>query len=113
MPLTRDQAQDGTAVLAEVNSTSGGPIPGHARHFSAWYQNTFTPPTDEWLNTLRKPRGGGELTVNVEIKVDPDWHSDIQDLFDVHLVGYEVLSVNPDGSPNKAIWTCGQVLEDP
>jgi hypothetical protein len=67
----------------------------------------FTPPTDNWLNTLRttRPRSGTEtFAINAKTKIEDDWVSDVADRF-------KVLLVAQDKSGKEVTWRCGTVTE--
>jgi hypothetical protein len=69
----------------------------------------FTPPTDNWLNTLKstRTRGGDEmLAIRVQTKVDDDYVSDVADRFEVRLVAQDLKG-------KEVTWSCGTVTEVP
>jgi hypothetical protein len=105
MPLDRTQAKDPVAVLGEVNAKCGGPT-AVRRTFSNWFPNSFNPPDDNWLNGLRRGRGGAAIVpIEVEIKIDDNYSSHDRDLFVVILYGQDTMG-------NSVTWKCGKVLED-
>jgi hypothetical protein len=105
MPLDRNQAKDPVAVLREVNATCGGPT-AIRRTFSNWFSNSFNPPDDNWLNSLRRGRGGVAIVpIKVEIRIPDGYISDDRDLFNVVLIGEDTMG-------NPVTWNCGRLLED-
>ena len=109
--VTRAQAQSRQAVMAEVLADFAKNSPGTRAIRNNDFDNPpgFTPPTDNWLNTLKttSTRGGGEmLAINVKTRIADGWNSDVYDCF-------KVLLVSQDKQGNEVTWNCGTVSEVP
>ena len=112
MPLqTRAQARSRQDVIAEVLKDFAENSPKERSIVNDDFDTPpgFTPPTDNWLNTLRstRMRGGAEvLAITVKTVIEDDYTSDVADRF-------KVLLVSQDVNGQDATWQCGTVTEKP